>query len=220
MIVSTLEQANSTTLDSVRNEKNKHAAENFKKQVLSLNQLTDMLTPLLEVIKTIQSERLSKQVFNSSIKDSLHNAIEACRKKINDHSLDEGTVSALDNSIQLCRTHTENVWKAAAKLLAEDVEKSISSLISILPDKERALALQRDLATARNKIPGSPNDIADFKANVREGKAIVNSLHLDSEAESFIQKVTNNTATVSDLTPHIIDWLRQNNLNRQFKIRF
>ena len=82
------------------------------------------------------------------------------------------------------------------------------------------MALQQDLAAAKKNIPGSPEEIADFKANVREGKAIVNELHLDSEAESFIQKVRSQTATVSDLTQHIIEWISQNNLNRQFKIMF
>ena len=220
MIVSTLKQASSTMMASVRNSENKHAAEYFEKQVNSLNQKTSALEPLLDIIKAMQSEGMANGAFSSSTKDTLNKAVEACKQKLNDHSLDEGTVSALENSIKLCRTNAQNAWKAAAKLLAEDVEKSLYSLSSILPNKERALALRQNLSAATKFIPCSPEDISDFKANVREGKAIVNSLHFDSEAESFIQKVTNNTATVSDLTQHIIEWISQNNLNRQFKIRF
>ena len=220
MIVSTLKQASNTMLASVRNSENKHAAEYFEKQVNSLNQKTSELEPLLNIIKAMQAEGLATGAFTFSTKDTLNKSVEACRQKLNDHSLDEGTVSALENSIKLCRTNAQNAWKVAAKQLAEDIEKSLFSLSSILPDKERALALRQNLSTATKYIPGSPEDIADFKANVREGKAIVNSLNLDSEAESFIQKVTNNNATVSDLTPHIIEWISQNNLNRQFKIRF
>jgi len=225
MIVSTLKQAGNTMRASVHNEENKHAAETFTKLVNSLNQKTSELEPLLNIIKAMQAEGMANGAFSSSTKDTLHKAVEACRQKINDHllgegTLDEGTVSALENSIKLCRTNAQNAWKAAAKLLAEDVEKSLYSLSSILPNKERALALRQNLSAATKFIPCSPEDISDFKANVREGKAIVNSLHFDSEAESFIQKVTNNTATVSDLTQHIIEWISQNNLNRQFKIRF
>ena len=143
MIVSTLKQASSTMMASVRNSENKHAAEYFEKQVNSLNQKTSELEPLLNIIKAMQAEGLANGAFTSSTKDTLNKAVEACRQKINDHSLDEGTVSALENSIKLCRTNAQNAWKAAAKLLAEDVEKSLSSLSSILPDKERALALRQ-----------------------------------------------------------------------------
>ena len=220
MIVSTLKQANETVLASVRNAMNKHAAEYFTKQVKYMNQQICVLEPLLDIIKAMQSEGMANGAFTSSTKDSLHNAIEACKQKINDHSLEEGTVSALENSIELCRTNAENAWKAAAMLLADDIEKSLLSLSRILPDKERASALENTLAAAKSSLPRSAEAISVFKAKVSEGKAIVNALHLDSETESFIQKVRSQTATVSDLTQHIIEWISQTNLNRQFKIRF
>jgi|GEM_PF-1865240 len=222
MIINVLKQANDTIRDSVQISENKHAADVFKKQVMSLNQLTDNLDYLLNIIKAMQSEKMGHGAFTSSIKDSLQSAVEACGQKTDDRSLDADTVSAFKSSIQLCRNSAENAWKAAAEQLAGYVEKSLSSLSSILPDneKERASYLQHDLATAKKNLPGSSESIAVFKANVKEGETIVNALNLDSEADSFIQKVRNQTATVSDLTPHILDWLRENNLNRQLKIRF
>ena len=40
------------------------------------------------------------------------------------------------------------------------------------------------------------------------------------EAEKFIVKVRTQQATVADLTPHIMDWLKENHLTGQIKVRF
>lgn len=76
------------------------------------------------------------------------------------------------------------------------------------------------LGKAKLKMPTSSKGIDDFLEKVSRGKDIVDNLHLDEEVEKFINKVKMQKATVSDLTPHILEWLKDNNLMNTMKVRF
>ncbi|MCI8981974.1 MAG: hypothetical protein HFG78_06130 [Hungatella sp.] len=220
MILESLQSANSTILDSVQTTNNKQAAKNFKDQVIALNQCTLELEQLLNLIKAMQSKKLSSKVFTVEIKESLQDTVDRCGQKTSDHTLDTSTVIALKNSIELCRKNAEISWKEAAGDLSGDVENSLSSLRGLLSNKQEAEEILESLAKAKAKLPGSVKTIDTFLDNVKRGKGLIDGLHLDVEAEKFIVKVRTQQATVADLTPHIMDWLKENHLTGQIKVRF
>ena len=55
-----------------------------------------------------------------------------------------------------------------------------------------------------------------------KGKKIIEEMHFDSDPEvkAFIGKVQAQRATVSSLTPHILEWLKDNNLTDKIRLRF
>lgn len=220
MIADALRQANSTIKDSVQHRNNKQAAKNFKNQIVELSKYTAQLEPLLNIIVAMQEKNITNKAFTSEIKNALQKAVDNCGEKTNDHTLDVGTVDALKNAIGLCKKTAETAWKEAAEQMAGEVERSLSSLKSLLSDKNEADELLSALRSAKVTIPGSPKVIDSFNENVRRGKNLVDGLHLDKEAEIFVNKVKSQHATVADLTPHIMDWLRDNNLTRQIKVKF
>lgn len=220
MILESLQLANSTMLDSVQATNNKQAAKNFKEQVISLSQCTAQLETLLNIIKAMQAKEITNKAFTKEIKNSLQDAVDTCGQKTNEHTLDASTVVALKNSIELCRKNAEIAWKEAAEHIAGGVENSLSSLKGLFSDKKAAEDLCEALSKAKVSMPGSSKAIDVFKENVNRGKVLVDGLHLDEEAEKFIIKVRTQQATVSDLTPHIMDWLKQNNLTGRIKVRF
>lgn len=69
-------------------------------------------------------------------------------------------------------------------------------------------------------MPISSKTIQTFLDNVEKGKQIVNGLHPDDETEKFINKVKLQRATMADLTPHILQWIKDNNLMSTLKVRF
>ena len=58
--------------------------------------------------------------------------------------------------------------------------------------------------------------------NIEKGKKIIEEMHFDSDPEvkAFIGKVQTQRATVSSLTPHILEWLKDNNLTDKIRLRF
>lgn len=220
MILDTLKKANSAMLDSIQVTTNKQAAKTFKEQVMQLGLITPQLEQLLNVIICLNEKDLAKDLFTEELKESLQTAVDKCGDKANDHTLDATTVLALKNAYNLCKTATDNAWKDAADIKSEAVISSLTSLKNLLPDKKTADELLEEINSAKVQMPTSSKVIQTFLDNIEKGKKIVNELHLDDETEKFINKVKLQRATVADLTPHILQWIKDNNLMGTLKVRF
>lgn len=222
MILETLQSANNVMLDSVQTTNNKQATKNFKDQIIALNGYTTQLEPLLNLIQALKDKNLTTDVITPSIKDSLQTAVDNCGEKVNDHTLDASTVLALKNAIELCKTTVATVWKDIADRKCSAVIDSLTSLKSLLNDKKEAEEILEALNKAKITMPGSAKAVDTFIANVNRGKKIVDSLHFESDEEvkGFIEKVRTQKATVGDLSPHILEWLKDNKLSGKVKLRF
>lgn len=220
MIIESLKAANNAMLDSIQATNHKQAAKTFKEQIIALGALTPQLEQLLNIIDALKEKKITDGIFTQEIKDSLLTTVNNCGEKTNDHSLNVATVLALKNAINLCRAATETAWKDAANNLSESVSSSLSSLRSLLSDKKRADELLEAIDKAKVKMPTSAKEIQVFVDNIEDGKNIIESLHLDEEDEKFIEKVRFQKATIADISPHIMQWLKDNNLMKSMKIRF
>lgn len=71
-------------------------------------------------------------------------------------------------------------------------------------------------------VAGEPSIKAVKKlvADVSEAKKIADEFSLNPEIEVFLKKVSSLQATVADLTPDILTWLKGKNLTSKLKIRF
>lgn len=220
MILDTLKATNSVMLDSIQVTNNKQAAKTFKEQVIALGACTPTLEQLLNVIIALKDKQIAPGILTAELKDTLQTTVDNCGEKTNDHTLDATTVQALKNAIDLCKTATEGAWKDAADKQCSTVMDSLTSLKSLLPDKKEVDDLLEALGNVKIKIPTSAKSIDEFLGKVARGKEIVDGLHLDDEVEKFINKVKLQKATVNDLTPHILAWLKANDLMNTMKVRF
>lgn len=220
MILETLRTTNSVMLDSIQVTNNKQAAKTFKEQVIALGLCTPTLEQLLNVIAALKEKGIADNILTLELKESLQTAVDNCGEKTNDHTLDASAVQALKSAVELCKGTTELAWKNAADKLCSTVIDSLNSLKGLLPDKKEAEDLLEALNKAKLTMPSSAKIIDDFFDKVCRGREIVDGLHLDDEVEKFINKVKIQTATVGDLTPHIMDWLKDNNLLNIMKVRF
>lgn len=220
MILETLQSANSVILDSVQVASNKQAAKVFKTQVIALSGLTPKLEQILNIVAALKDKEISSSVISQEVKDALQTAVDNCGMKTSEHTLDEGTVSALKNAINLCNATVESCWKEAISGNATEVIDSLTSLRSLLQNKKEADEILEVLEKAKITLPSSIKSIDTYLKNIGRGKEIIDALHLDPETESFVQKVRTQKATLNDLTPHILEWLKANNLMTQMKVRF
>ncbi len=222
MILNKLQSANSIIMDSVNASNNKHAAETFKNQLISLSVLTAQLEQLLNLIDYVQAKGITPSIMSPEIKESLQAAVDSCGEKTYSHALDAGTVAALKNAADLCRNAFNSIWKEAADKKCSSIIESLASLKSLLADVKDADKLIAALCTAKENAPSSKNDVDVFLDNIERGKHIIEGLHFDSdnEVKSFIEKVRMQKATVVNLTPHVLEWLKNNHLSDKIKLRF
>ena len=66
----------------------------------------------------------------------------------------------------------------------------------------------------------SINAINNLVTNVGEAKKITDSFALSPAIEVFLKKVSSAQATVTDLTPEIMQWLKDKVLLSKLKVRF
>lgn len=222
MILEALRSANSVILDSVNAANNKQAAQNFKKQVETLSAYTSQLEHLLNLLMVLKKKNLAAGVISADIRNALQDAVDRCGEKTYDHTLDIGTVTALKNAVELCRNSIHSAWKDIADKECGAVIEDLTSLRGLLDNKKEADEILEYLNNAKVNMPVSEKVLETFIIRVDKGKKIVDDLHFESDPEvkPFIDKVRLQKATVGDLSPHILDWLKDNHLTDKIKLRF
>lgn len=63
-------------------------------------------------------------------------------------------------------------------------------------------------------------NVKKLVADVAEAKQIADAFSLNPEIEAFLKKVSSLQATVVDLTPNILAWLKEKKLTSKLRIRF
>ena len=149
MIIDTLKATNSVMLDSIQVTNNKQAAKIFKEQIIALGSCAPTLEQLLNIITALRDKQIAPGILTAELKETLQTSVDNCGEKTHDHTLDAATVQALKNAIDLCKTSTENTWKAAADKQCMTVIGSLRSLKSLLPNKKEA----DELAVKIRKMP-------------------------------------------------------------------
>lgn len=86
-------------------------------------------------------------------------------------------------------------------------------------DPQRAKELTDNITKT---VAGDPSikTVKSLVSDVAEAKQIIDGFSLNPEIEDFLKKVSAQRATVLDLTPNILTWLREKNLTGKLKIRF
>ena len=222
MILEKLQKVNSTLLDSVNATSNKHAAETFSIQLGMLNNSTTQLEQLLNLMEAMYEKGITSRIVTAEIKQALQSAVDSCGEKVNDHSLDSGTVTALKHAVDLCKGAVASIWKEVADKQCTPIIESLSSLKGLLANKTAAETLIDSLHKSKDNTPTSVSSLDTYLSNIEKGKKIIEEMHFDSDPEvkAFSGKVQAQRATVSSLTPHILEWLKDNNLTDKIRLRF
>ncbi len=222
MILDSLRSASNTILDSVSAANDKHAVEKYQKQLMMLNISTSQLSQLLKIIRLLDEKDITHKVVSVDVKNALVQAIDNCGEKTADHSLDEGSVTALKNAITSLRGEVDNAWKTEASKRCTPIIESVNSLKGLLQNKKEAEEIIDYLGKAKATTPVSTKDLDKFLKYTERGREIINGLHFESDTEVkiFIGKVGAQRATVRDLSPHILEWINSNNLTDKIKLRF
>lgn len=222
MLINTLKSTNSVILSSIQAVNNKNVVENYLSQLTKLNSLTSQLDHLLRLTSSITSKGIAGNIITKETISSLASAVDNCGQKTYDHSLDASTVASLKNAVTLFRNELDTSWKNIAKSECTPIIEAILSLRGLLDDKKEANDLLGYYEKVIQNTPVSVTALDTYIKNVERGRQIIENLHFasDKEVRVFIKKVSSQHATVNDLTPHIMDWLKENNLISKIHLRF
>ena len=222
MILQELKEANCALIDSLNAARNKQAVENLKQQLGSLNGITLQLEQLLAIIELLGNKGFVKGTVTEAAKETLQQAVDNCGMEVNNQTLETGTVAALKTAVDLCRTQTENKWKLIAEERSKSTIDTLNSLKMLLTDKQTAEGILDYLNSAITILPSSEKALDAFSEKLANGKKIIDDLHFTSDKEigGFVDKVRKGKATIGDVTPNILDWLKENQLTDKIRLSF
>lgn len=220
MMIESLREACDVMVEVSRLRDNNTAIGKLNADLKDLKMTADRLKNLAEVLQAIQNSGVVSAILTKDQLDDLNRWINTCGEKTSNYSLSSADVSALKSVLNTCQVSAEQIWKASAAEKANGAYNSLNSLKELLPNRTNTEDLLRRLASSKSGLPKSSRAVNEFVSDVQSAQQLVSRLKLDKEIEAFIGKVLTQKATLTDLNPHILDWIKSNHLTDKLKIRF
>lgn len=199
---------------------NKQHASAYMEALGKMNLAVKQVRDTLECAVAIKEKGIIEEPFMSEeTRADLISCIDNCGNGIQEFQLTMDTVKLFKSKGEALAAQLRVVWKNGAAQYS-DGTKGYLSMISGLytnPKKARELAVQiEEIVEEYPSIAAVDKLIAD----VAEAKAITESFELNSNIEGFLRKVSSQKATVADLTPTVIQWLKDKKLMGKLKVTF
>ena len=198
----------------------KQHAESYAKALAQLAQVSEGIENTLNcAVAMKESQLVDTPLLDETTRTELLNCINDCGNGISELTLTLDSVKLLKSKGDAFATQIKMIWKDAASKYSDGTKGYLSMLGSLSDNPKKA----KDLADNIKKIvAGDPSikSISDLVTDVMLSKEIIESFALNTSIETFLHKVSAQQATVMDLTPEILTWLKDKNLLFKLKIRF
>lgn len=201
-------------------QENQQSAANYMRALGQLAQASDDLKTALSCATEIKANGLVDQpLLSRQMCDSLMDSVNDCGKGIYDGKLTGDMVKVLKTRGESFINQMQNRWREAAVQYSEGARGYLSLIGELSDNPARSKKLTESMEKAVNS-PVTPEKIHSLMADVAEAKRITDAFSISPSVEIFLKKVSAQQATVFDLTPDILAWLKEKNLTSRLKVKF
>lgn len=224
MLLTETIQKSTTAIKLRRNATdNKARTEAYLKALTQLDKTAKKIESILKCAIEMQAQGIvAEAILKEPLKKELLECIDSCGNGVSPDSEEQlslETVKLLQSKGDAIADTIGIAWKDAASTYAKGSTGYLSLIGSLTDNPKQA----RELVETINKaVEGSPsiNSISKLVSDVAVAKKIIDSFSISPKIESFLKKVSNQQATVADLTPDVIEWLKEKRLMGKLKVRF
>lgn len=198
----------------------KHDAETYSQALALLAKQDNAIKSILVCIKEMKKQGIvDNSVLSRTSRDDLLAAVNDCGSAISEGYLTTDTVKVLQTKTVALSAQLQIVWKDAAKNYAEGTKGYLAMISGLTADPVKARMLGESISkTVEN--PLSTHAIYKLVTDVKAAKEITDSFELKPNIEYFLKRVSSQQATAADLTPEVMEWLREKQLFPKLKVRF
>lgn len=203
-----------TTIES------KHHADTYAKALKQLAQATESIKGTLDCATVMkESGIVSTPLMDETTRNDLLACINDCGKGLSEMKLTMEAVRLLKSKGDAFTAQIKIVWRDATQKYSDGSKGYLSMIGGLSNDPKRAKELAENISKT---ISGNPSikAINSLVSDVAEANQITEQFSLNPKIELFLQKVSSQGATVSDLTPEVLAWLQEKKLTSKLKIRF
>ncbi len=213
-----------STISAIRRKRiaqeNKQSSEEYAAALTKLTKTGTTLKGTLGCAVELQEKGIvQKTVLSIKAQQELLDCINDCGQGIYDGTLSPEKVEVLRSKGDEIATKIGVVWKAAAADYSEGTRGYLAMIGGLSDNPRRAKELSDSISkTASGTM--SMKAINTLVSDVAEAKMITDAFSLNEEIEAFLEKVSNNQATVADLSADVLKWLQKKHLTNKLKLRF
>lgn len=198
----------------------KHNAETYAKALAQLAQTIENIERTLDCTAVMKECGIvDTPLMDEATRSDLLTYINDCGNGVSEMKLTLEAVKLLKSKGDVVATQIKIVWRDASMKYSDGAKGYLSMIGGLSSDPKRARELVDNITKT---VAGDPSIKAakSLVADVTEAKQIAEEFSLNSEIEDFLKKVSSQRATVFDLTPNVLTWLREKDLMNKLKIRF
>jgi hypothetical protein len=111
-------------------------------------------------------------------------------------------------------------WHSFATSSMEDADRTLNSIRGLLENKQEIDEVIQSLRKISQLWPVSKKNVNYFDTLLQDAKSKVTRLQVSPSIQIFLEKVANQQASLSDITPEISDWLQQQDFAKNLIISF
>lgn len=208
-------------LNTKRNaEQDKQAAQKYAGALNGLSKASADLRVLCDVVsKLSEAGIVTGPVLDAATRDELLNCVNDCGNGVYENTLSAELVNTLKAKTDLVRGQVQILWKNEASRYAGDTTDYLAMTASLTGDPKGARELADRIQKTADEAP-TVKSINQLVKDVAQAKQITDAFSLNPTIEWFLRKVSKQQATILDLTPEVLTWLKEKRLMDKLKIRF
>lgn len=223
-----LDELNSTVKKLSQLDKKESAIQNAEKKIKNDRDYHSLTLDFSESMNKLSYAHTELEYSLSDetiqlIDDSLKKLYEIIDAGVVDEELLQTTKTQITRKLNPALTRE---WKEFYSKKTNNVVGKLATIGSLAPDKNRIDTLRNNISESGEwsslSDAAGPNTtkIMRFKSSIIEVDKIEEQLNLNDDIKNFIALVTRGKAKITDLNDEIISWIKQENLEDKFTIRF
>ena len=200
--------------------RNKQSYEDYQKSLASLSKECQSLESSLDTLDSIKKYKISDSpLLNYGTKTDLLNAIDQCGEALANGRLSKEAIQVFGSHTKQLQRELAASWKMCAGHYAEGVTGYLGIIQGFTDNPKEVDELRTRIGNLANGDP-APTAVKKLSADVTQANAIISKFSLKPEIEVFLKKVAAKRATVSDLSPEVLNWLSDQKLLEKLKLSF
>lgn len=108
-------------------------------------------------------------------------------------------------------------WQAFFDITNQKTIEDLTILMQVSEKKMLLKSICKNITDAKC-WPVSNNTLQLYQDAINKSRQLLNETKFDQDIESFLKKVSDKKATLSDLTPSILSWLEAENLKEKISL--
>lgn len=191
--------------------------QEYKDFYLKLNDNYAEFTQFIDSIKSLLSSH--PEVF---MKPDLSQVIYKIDELLTTFEIDPKQ-NRINNLVREIRPHDEEwkqKWFSYAKVQSEEVIRGLNSIKKVASSADDINYIIDGLERLTSKWPISESNISQFSKYLVQSREKLTNLNATPGVRQFLEQVANNKATIEDITPEVIEWLKENKFSSNIKISF